>query len=194
MIRIKNATLTIAYIGAPKSSPKLRQLKTRCLFKFLFLLHVVAIFCSFSKPPLFLVSLDGFRAEYLKDHSGHIPVISKLRKSTTELIPELVVVFGQLEEWQTTTFLQERLGPQRHNWGPSILQRPSPTITALSLWVVVFICEVQKFTRLNTAAKRYFTSKMTFPFRLDLQLSWIGAPGTVKLWKYKNLNKYTKSL
>lgn len=130
---------------------------------------MVAIFCSFSKSPLFLVSLDGFRAEYLKDHSTHIPVISKLRKSATMLIPELVVVvFGQLEEWQTTTLLQERLGPQQRTWGLSILQRPSPTITPLSLWVIVFICEAQKFMRLNTAAKRYFTSKMTFPFRIEL--------------------------
>lgn len=38
---------------------------------------------SFSKPPLILVSLDGFRARYLKDHSSHIPVINKLRKSLT---------------------------------------------------------------------------------------------------------------
>ncbi|XP_061560793.1 ectonucleotide pyrophosphatase/phosphodiesterase family member 1 [Phycodurus eques] len=34
---------------------------------------------SFSRSPLILVSLDGFRAEYLKDHGSHLPVISKLR-------------------------------------------------------------------------------------------------------------------
>ncbi|XP_051909216.1 ectonucleotide pyrophosphatase/phosphodiesterase family member 1 [Hippocampus zosterae] len=34
---------------------------------------------SFTRSPLILVSLDGFRAKYLKDHSSHIPVISKLR-------------------------------------------------------------------------------------------------------------------
>uniref|UniRef100_H2V879 Ectonucleotide pyrophosphatase/phosphodiesterase 1 n=1 Tax=Takifugu rubripes TaxID=31033 RepID=H2V879_TAKRU len=38
---------------------------------------------GFSKPPLILVSLDGFRAEYLKDHRSHIPVINKLRKAGT---------------------------------------------------------------------------------------------------------------
>nr|XP_061806748.1 ectonucleotide pyrophosphatase/phosphodiesterase family member 1 [Nerophis lumbriciformis] len=34
---------------------------------------------SFSRSPLILVSLDGFRAKYLKDHGSHLPVISKLR-------------------------------------------------------------------------------------------------------------------
>uniref|UniRef100_A0A3Q3KHY6 ENPP1-3/EXOG-like endonuclease/phosphodiesterase domain-containing protein n=1 Tax=Monopterus albus TaxID=43700 RepID=A0A3Q3KHY6_MONAL len=38
---------------------------------------------SFSKPPLILVSLDGFRAGYLKDHSSHLPVINRLRKIGT---------------------------------------------------------------------------------------------------------------
>uniref|UniRef100_A0A7N6FF19 Ectonucleotide pyrophosphatase/phosphodiesterase 1 n=1 Tax=Anabas testudineus TaxID=64144 RepID=A0A7N6FF19_ANATE len=38
---------------------------------------------SFSKPPLILVSLDGFRAEYLKDHGSHLPVINKLRRVGT---------------------------------------------------------------------------------------------------------------
>ncbi|XP_034999846.2 ectonucleotide pyrophosphatase/phosphodiesterase family member 1 [Hippoglossus stenolepis] len=38
---------------------------------------------GFSKPPLILVSLDGFRAEYLKDHSSHLPIISKLRELGT---------------------------------------------------------------------------------------------------------------
>ncbi|KAJ0026994.1 hypothetical protein NQD34_017994 [Periophthalmus magnuspinnatus] len=38
---------------------------------------------GFNKPPLILVSLDGFRAEYLKDHSSHIPVINMLRKYGT---------------------------------------------------------------------------------------------------------------
>ncbi|XP_071323646.1 ectonucleotide pyrophosphatase/phosphodiesterase family member 1 [Trachinotus anak] len=36
---------------------------------------------GFSKPPLILVSLDGFRAEYLKDHGSHIPIITKLRNA-----------------------------------------------------------------------------------------------------------------
>ncbi|KAM9840798.1 ectonucleotide pyrophosphatase/phosphodiesterase family member 1 [Aulostomus maculatus] len=38
---------------------------------------------GFPRPPLILVSLDGFRAEYLKDHSSHLPVINKLRNSGT---------------------------------------------------------------------------------------------------------------
>ncbi|XP_028252787.1 ectonucleotide pyrophosphatase/phosphodiesterase family member 1 isoform X2 [Parambassis ranga] len=38
---------------------------------------------GFSRPPLILVSLDGFRAEYLKDHSSHLPVINKLRNTGT---------------------------------------------------------------------------------------------------------------
>uniref|UniRef100_A0A3Q1G9G1 Ectonucleotide pyrophosphatase/phosphodiesterase 1 n=1 Tax=Acanthochromis polyacanthus TaxID=80966 RepID=A0A3Q1G9G1_9TELE len=38
---------------------------------------------SFSRPPLILVSLDGFRADYLKDHSSHLPIISKLRNIGT---------------------------------------------------------------------------------------------------------------
>ncbi|XP_038582268.1 ectonucleotide pyrophosphatase/phosphodiesterase family member 1 [Micropterus salmoides] len=38
---------------------------------------------GFSRPPLILVSLDGFRAEYLKDHSSHLPVINKLRNAGT---------------------------------------------------------------------------------------------------------------
>ncbi|KAM9703979.1 ectonucleotide pyrophosphatase/phosphodiesterase family member 1 isoform 2-T2 [Menidia menidia] len=38
---------------------------------------------GFSKPPLILVSLDGFRAEYLKDHKSHVPIINKLRNDGT---------------------------------------------------------------------------------------------------------------
>ncbi|XP_047430315.1 ectonucleotide pyrophosphatase/phosphodiesterase family member 1 [Mugil cephalus] len=38
---------------------------------------------GFSKPPLILVSLDGFRAGYLKDHESSLPVISKLRNVGT---------------------------------------------------------------------------------------------------------------
>ncbi|XP_040919998.1 ectonucleotide pyrophosphatase/phosphodiesterase family member 1 [Toxotes jaculatrix] len=38
---------------------------------------------GFSRHPLILVSLDGFRAEYLKDHSSHLPVINKLRNAGT---------------------------------------------------------------------------------------------------------------
>ena len=40
---------------------------------------------SFSRPPLILVSLDGFRKAYLNDHGSHIPVINKLRKSPAVL-------------------------------------------------------------------------------------------------------------
>ncbi|KAI3364194.1 hypothetical protein L3Q82_011011, partial [Scortum barcoo] len=46
--------------------------------------HSSSVFpSSFSKPPLILVSLDGFRAEYLKDHSSHLRVINKLRNAGT---------------------------------------------------------------------------------------------------------------
>ncbi|XP_039981512.1 ectonucleotide pyrophosphatase/phosphodiesterase family member 1 [Xiphias gladius] len=38
---------------------------------------------GFSRPPLILVSLDGFRAEYLKDHGNHLPIINKLRNAGT---------------------------------------------------------------------------------------------------------------
>lgn len=38
---------------------------------------------GFSRPPVILVSLDGFRAEYLKAHGRHIPVINKLRNNGT---------------------------------------------------------------------------------------------------------------
>ncbi|XP_041831854.1 ectonucleotide pyrophosphatase/phosphodiesterase family member 1 [Melanotaenia boesemani] len=38
---------------------------------------------GFSKPPLILVSLDGFRAEYLKDHRSKLPIINKLRNTGT---------------------------------------------------------------------------------------------------------------
>uniref|UniRef100_A0AAQ5WYY8 Extracellular Endonuclease subunit A domain-containing protein n=1 Tax=Amphiprion ocellaris TaxID=80972 RepID=A0AAQ5WYY8_AMPOC len=38
---------------------------------------------SFSRPPLILVSLDGFRAEYLKDHRSHLSIINKLRNIGT---------------------------------------------------------------------------------------------------------------
>ncbi|KAM4521936.1 ectonucleotide pyrophosphatase/phosphodiesterase family member 1 [Odontesthes bonariensis] len=38
---------------------------------------------GFSKPPLILVSLDGFRAKYLKDHESHLPIINKLRNAGT---------------------------------------------------------------------------------------------------------------
>lgn len=47
---------------------------------------------SFSRPPLILVSLDGFRAGYLKDHGSHLPVINKLRKSPTSWTPQLFMV------------------------------------------------------------------------------------------------------
>lgn len=62
-----------------------------CLLKAWFCLSVFPP--SFSRPPLILVSLDGFRAEYLKDHSSHLPVINKLRKSPTLLTPQLFTVF-----------------------------------------------------------------------------------------------------
>lgn len=111
-------------------------------------------FFSFSKPPLILVSLDGFRAEYLKDHSSHIPVINKLRKSRVDSWAG--GVFGPHEEWQTNTLLQERLEPQQHTWGLSIPQRPSPTITPSSLWVVAVICELQKLSRILLQVKEHF--------------------------------------
>uniref|UniRef100_A0A3P8S6P8 Ectonucleotide pyrophosphatase/phosphodiesterase 1 n=1 Tax=Amphiprion percula TaxID=161767 RepID=A0A3P8S6P8_AMPPE len=38
---------------------------------------------SFSRPPLILVSLDGFRAEYLKDHRSHLSIVNKLRNIGT---------------------------------------------------------------------------------------------------------------
>ncbi|XP_054474518.1 ectonucleotide pyrophosphatase/phosphodiesterase family member 1 [Anoplopoma fimbria] len=38
---------------------------------------------GFSRPPLILVSLDGFRSGYLNDHSSHLPVINKLRNVGT---------------------------------------------------------------------------------------------------------------
>ncbi|XP_076611732.1 ectonucleotide pyrophosphatase/phosphodiesterase family member 1 [Chaetodon auriga] len=38
---------------------------------------------GFSRPPLILVSLDGFRSEYLKDHGSRLPVINKLRNAGT---------------------------------------------------------------------------------------------------------------
>ncbi|XP_024147725.1 ectonucleotide pyrophosphatase/phosphodiesterase family member 1 [Oryzias melastigma] len=38
---------------------------------------------GFSRPPLILVSLDGFRAQYLKDHQNHLPIISALRNRGT---------------------------------------------------------------------------------------------------------------
>ncbi|KAM3861040.1 ectonucleotide pyrophosphatase/phosphodiesterase family member 1 [Diretmus argenteus] len=38
---------------------------------------------GFSKPPLILVSMDGFRAGYLKAYSGLLPVIRKLRSCGT---------------------------------------------------------------------------------------------------------------
>ncbi|KAM8846649.1 ectonucleotide pyrophosphatase/phosphodiesterase family member 1 [Synchiropus picturatus] len=34
---------------------------------------------GYSRSPLIVVSLDGFRSQYLTDHSSHIPVINKLR-------------------------------------------------------------------------------------------------------------------
>ncbi|XP_070704848.1 ectonucleotide pyrophosphatase/phosphodiesterase family member 1 [Pempheris klunzingeri] len=38
---------------------------------------------GFTRSPLILISLDGFRAEYLKDHSSHLPIINKLRNGGT---------------------------------------------------------------------------------------------------------------
>uniref|UniRef100_A0A8C3A878 Ectonucleotide pyrophosphatase/phosphodiesterase 1 n=1 Tax=Cyclopterus lumpus TaxID=8103 RepID=A0A8C3A878_CYCLU len=38
---------------------------------------------SFSRPPLILVSLDGFRSQYLEDHSSHLRIINKLRNDGT---------------------------------------------------------------------------------------------------------------
>ncbi|XP_036003196.1 ectonucleotide pyrophosphatase/phosphodiesterase family member 1 isoform X1 [Fundulus heteroclitus] len=38
---------------------------------------------GFSKPPLLLVSLDGFRAAYLKDHKNQMPIINRLRTAGT---------------------------------------------------------------------------------------------------------------
>ncbi|KAL7388221.1 hypothetical protein ABVT39_009383 [Epinephelus coioides] len=36
---------------------------------------------GFNRSPLILVSLDGFRAEYLKDHASHLPIINNLRNT-----------------------------------------------------------------------------------------------------------------
>ncbi|XP_068432957.1 ectonucleotide pyrophosphatase/phosphodiesterase family member 1 [Clinocottus analis] len=38
---------------------------------------------GFSRPPLILVSLDGFRSQYLNDHKSHLPVMDKLRNNGT---------------------------------------------------------------------------------------------------------------
>ncbi|KAJ3606213.1 hypothetical protein NHX12_025733, partial [Muraenolepis orangiensis] len=38
---------------------------------------------GFSKPPVVLVSMDGFRASYLKVHGGVLPVLRKLRRCGT---------------------------------------------------------------------------------------------------------------
>lgn len=38
---------------------------------------------GFSRSPLILVSLDGFRSQYLEDHSSHLRVINKLRNDGT---------------------------------------------------------------------------------------------------------------
>ncbi|XP_069030126.1 ectonucleotide pyrophosphatase/phosphodiesterase family member 1 [Embiotoca jacksoni] len=38
---------------------------------------------GFSRPPLILVSLDGFRAKYLEDHKNYMPIINKLRNAGT---------------------------------------------------------------------------------------------------------------
>ncbi|CAL8317853.1 unnamed protein product [Merluccius merluccius] len=38
---------------------------------------------GFSKPPVILISMDGFRASYLKAHGSLMPVISKLRRCGT---------------------------------------------------------------------------------------------------------------
>ncbi|KAL0965021.1 hypothetical protein UPYG_G00275750 [Umbra pygmaea] len=38
---------------------------------------------GFSKPPLILISMDGFRAGYLQAHGSRLPVISKLRRCGT---------------------------------------------------------------------------------------------------------------
>uniref|UniRef100_A0A8C5H466 Ectonucleotide pyrophosphatase/phosphodiesterase family member 1-like n=1 Tax=Gouania willdenowi TaxID=441366 RepID=A0A8C5H466_GOUWI len=45
--------------------------------------HLCLFLRSFSKSPLILVSLDGFRSEYLKDHISHMPIIDKLRNNGT---------------------------------------------------------------------------------------------------------------
>uniref|UniRef100_A0A8D3CFZ9 Ectonucleotide pyrophosphatase/phosphodiesterase 1 n=1 Tax=Scophthalmus maximus TaxID=52904 RepID=A0A8D3CFZ9_SCOMX len=38
---------------------------------------------SFARPPLILVSLDGFRSGYLNDHGSHLPIIGRLRNAGT---------------------------------------------------------------------------------------------------------------
>ncbi|XP_072527210.1 ectonucleotide pyrophosphatase/phosphodiesterase family member 1-like isoform X2 [Salminus brasiliensis] len=38
---------------------------------------------GFSKPPLILISMDGFKAGYLKSYGSHLPTISKLSKCGT---------------------------------------------------------------------------------------------------------------
>lgn len=79
----------------PKSSLKQSILIPDIYFIFFFFL--LSSF-SFSKPPLILVSLDGFRAEYLKDHNSHLPVINKLRKLATQLV---VCLAGLRRDWGT---------------------------------------------------------------------------------------------
>lgn len=44
-------------------------------------LKTAIFFCRFSKPPLLLVSLDGFRAGYMEAYSSLLPVINKLSMS-----------------------------------------------------------------------------------------------------------------
>ncbi|AWP20196.1 putative ectonucleotide pyrophosphatase/phosphodiesterase family member 1-like [Scophthalmus maximus] len=38
---------------------------------------------GFARPPLILVSLDGFRSGYLNDHGSHLPIIGRLRNAGT---------------------------------------------------------------------------------------------------------------
>uniref|UniRef100_A0A3Q2Q4G8 Ectonucleotide pyrophosphatase/phosphodiesterase 1 n=1 Tax=Fundulus heteroclitus TaxID=8078 RepID=A0A3Q2Q4G8_FUNHE len=54
--------------------------KEKC---FLLMLKMCLPLPSFSRPPLLLVSLDGFRAAYLKDHKNQMPIINRLRTAGT---------------------------------------------------------------------------------------------------------------
>lgn len=146
------------------------------------------------------MSLDGFRAEYLKDHSSHLPVINKLRKLPRERLSQSGGVFERTEAWPRNAVLQERLEPRQHTWGLSILQRPSPITTPSSPWVAVFSCKVEKWMDLVIKRSSFQLEEVPFTWELFCWLRWswhvaiMGNHGNVQMHKSNHFwIKYTKN-
>lgn len=85
---------------------------------------------SFVRPPLIMLSVDGFRASYVKRGNTVIPNIEKLSKTVWDFERYLMEVSVLIQEFLCSFFhFQEHVEPMLHTWGPFIPPKLFPTST-----------------------------------------------------------------